>query len=197
MMPARIANMHMVAPGQARQLCSRLPAAACGQCAGAAWLRMCSIVWCPWCTVQPGWQLASAVFLAYTACMGYRLLADLVLVLHLAFVFFALFGGLLVWRKPRLWVWHLAALAWGLVVQWANWICPLTPLENHFRQLSGQAGYTGSFIEQVIVRVLYPDLLTPALRYWLGLVLLAVNLAVYLFVYRQWKRHALQVNQRA
>ena len=111
--------------------------------------------------------------------MIYRLLADLVLVLHFAFVAFALFGGLLVWRRPGIAWLHLPALVWGVAVQWADWICPLTPLENHFRMLGGEAGYEGGFIEHFVLKLLYPGDLTLELRYLLGMVLLAVNVVVY------------------
>lgn len=120
--------------------------------------------------------------------MSYRLLADLILVLHFAFVAFALFGGVLVARRPRLAWLHLPALTWGVAVQWANWICPLTPLENHFRMLGGQAGYEGGFIEHYVMALLYPDALTLELRYLLGAVLLVVNVAVYVRLI--WRRRA-------
>jgi hypothetical protein len=122
--------------------------------------------------------------------MIYRFLADLILVLHLAFVLFALFGGLLVLRHAHWMIWHMAALAWGVVVQWANWICPLTPLENQLRHLGGQAGYAGGFLERWISTVLYPDMLTLELRYLLGLILLLVNLAIYAAVVMKRKRCA-------
>lgn len=112
--------------------------------------------------------------------MTYRLLADLVLALHFAFVAFALFGGLLVLRRPRIAWLHVPTLIWGVTVQWADWICPLTPLENHFRHLGGEAGFGDSFIEHYVMTLLYPDHLTMELRYVLGAVLLAVNAAVYL-----------------
>jgi len=111
--------------------------------------------------------------------MPYSLIADLVLLLHFAFVAFALFGGLLVWHRPRLAWLHLPALAWGVYVQWADRICPLTPLENQFRLRGGEAGYAGGFIEHYVSLLLYPDNLTLELRYVLGAVLLAVNVAVY------------------
>lgn len=111
--------------------------------------------------------------------MAYRLLADLVLVLHFAFVAFALFGGLLVLRQPRVAWLHLPVLAWGVTVQWADWICPLTPLENHLRLLGGEEGYAGGFVEHFVLLLLYPDNLTLELRYVLGAVLLAINAAVY------------------
>lgn len=111
--------------------------------------------------------------------MPYRLLADLVLTLHFAFVAFALFGGLLVLRRPRIAWLHLPVLAWGVLVQWADWICPLTPLENHFRMRGGEAGYESGFIEHYLTLLLYPDNLTLELRYILGTVLLIVNVAIY------------------
>ena len=111
--------------------------------------------------------------------MSYRLIADLVLLVHVGFVAFALFGGMLVLRRPRVAWLHLPALAWGVFVQWADRICPLTPLENHFRLLGGQAGYSGGFVEHYVSMLLYPDHLTLQLRYVIGAVLLAVNIAVY------------------
>ena len=114
--------------------------------------------------------------------MNYILLANLVLVAHLAFVVFALLGGVLVLRYRKV-VWlHLPALAWGVFVEWSGRVCPLTPLENHFLRLGGEAGYAGGFIEHLVARVLYPDDLTPALRYVLAALLIAVNVTVYSFV---------------
>ncbi|WP_019140165.1 DUF2784 domain-containing protein [Noviherbaspirillum massiliense] len=114
----------------------------------------------------------------------YTLVADLVLLLHGAFVLFALFGGLLLLRWPRLLWWHVPALVWGIMVQWANWICPLTPLENHFRLLAGHAAYEAGFVEHYVSKILYPENLTLELRYLLGLALAAINAAVYLLVIR-------------
>lgn len=114
--------------------------------------------------------------------MIFRLLADLVLILHLAFVAFAAFGGLLALRWPRILWLHLPALLWGVVVQWADWICPLTPLESHLRLLAGDEVFAGGFIERFVMQILYPETLTLELRYVLGLMLIAVNVAVYAYV---------------
>jgi hypothetical protein len=122
--------------------------------------------------------------------MIYRLLADFVFITHFAFVVFAVFGGLLVLRYRKMLPWHLAALCWGVVVQWANWICPLTPLENYFRQLGGEAGYSAGFIEHFVIGVLYPENLTLELRYVLGGVLLTINIAVYTYVILSRRRAA-------
>lgn len=111
--------------------------------------------------------------------MGAALVADAVVLLHLAFVVFAMLGGLLVaWRRSVAWL-HLPAAAWGAWIEFSGAICPLTPLENHFRRLAGEAGYAGGFVERYLIPVLYPAGLTADAQRWLGLVVVAVNLAVY------------------
>ena len=60
-------------------------------------------------------------------------LIDLIVFLHFAFVVFVVLGGLLVLRWPRAaWV-HIPAVAWGALVEFTGWICPLTLLENSLR----------------------------------------------------------------
>ena len=111
--------------------------------------------------------------------MPYSWLADLVLGIHLAFVLFVVLGGLLVLRRPRLgWI-HAPAAAWGVLTEFANIICPLTPLETDLRRRAGEAGYRGGFIEHYLSRLLYPADLTRSLQIALGTFALAVNLAVY------------------
>ena len=111
--------------------------------------------------------------------MGYRFLADAVLVLHLAFVLFVALGGLLVlrWRRAA-WV-HVPAAAWGALVMFTGWICPLTPLENGLRGMGGEAGYRGGFVEHYAVSVLYPSGLTRGIQVALGLGVILINVAVY------------------
>lgn len=116
--------------------------------------------------------------------MIYRLLADLTVVLHLAFVLFVVFGGLLAIRRPRLaWV-HLPAAAWGVWVEFAGWLCPLTPLENWLRERGGGQVYASSFVERYIIPTLYPEALSRELQWLLGGFVVAVNVAVYLIVLR-------------
>ncbi|HVF60626.1 MAG TPA: DUF2784 domain-containing protein [Thermoanaerobaculia bacterium] len=122
--------------------------------------------------------------------MLYRFAADGVLVLHAAFVLFVVLGGLLVLRRPRLaWV-HLPAAAWGAAIEFWGWICPLTPLEQALRRRGGEAGYSGGFVEHYVVALLYPQGLTRGLQLALGLFVLAVNLAVYLWVWRRARRRS-------
>ena len=108
-----------------------------------------------------------------------RIAADAVLIFHLAFIVFALLGGLpaLQWR----WVpWlHLPAAAWGFFVEVTGRICPLTPLENALRLRAGQASHSGGFVEHYLVPVIYPVGLTQSIQWVLAGVVVAVNLAVY------------------
>ncbi|MCE2391400.1 MAG: DUF2784 domain-containing protein [Proteobacteria bacterium] len=107
------------------------------------------------------------------------LLADALVVIHTAFVAFALLGGLLALRyRWAPWL-HLPALAWGAWVSLAGRVCPLTPLENALRRQAGQQGYEGGFIEHYLVPLLYPPGLTPEQQAALGAALLLVNVAVY------------------
>ena len=120
--------------------------------------------------------------------MIYRTLADLVLVVHLAFVLFVVLGGLLVLRWPRLAWLHVPAAIWGVLIEYSGWICPLTPLENSFRARGGEPGYSGGFIEHYIQPVLYPAGLTHSTQVMLGSLVLVLNLTAYGIVVSRMKR---------
>ncbi|MFL5574007.1 MAG: DUF2784 domain-containing protein [Gemmatimonadaceae bacterium] len=111
--------------------------------------------------------------------MIYRILADLVLVLHLAFVIFVVAGAGLVIHRPRLAWLHLPAVVWGVLIEYAGWICPLTPLENSLRMRGGEAGYSGGFVEHYLLATLYPTGLTRTTQVALGTAVLILNLVVY------------------
>lgn len=106
-------------------------------------------------------------------------LANLVLLVHLAFVLFVALGGLLVWWRPGWARWHLPAAVWGATVEFLHLICPLTYLEDWLRLQAGQQASNGDFIQRVILPVLYPAELTPRLQWLLGSAVLAVNLPIY------------------
>ena len=117
--------------------------------------------------------------------MLYRALADALVVCHVLFVLFVLLGGLLALRWPRvIWV-HLPAAVWGAWVEFSSTICPLTPLENHFRRLGGEGGYSGGFIEHYLLPVLYPAGLGRSVQIALGFFVLLLNVAVYVRVWRR------------
>ncbi len=125
--------------------------------------------------------------------MGWSILADMVLVLHGAFIVWATLGALAVWRWPRL-VWaHLPALAWGIWVEATAGLCPLTPLEMALRRRAGQASYEGSFIDHHLGSLIYPQGLTPAAQWRLALALAAFNLLLYgLIAWRRMRRRAMR-----
>jgi Protein of Unknown function (DUF2784) len=111
--------------------------------------------------------------------MAYRILADLVVGLHAAFVVFVVVGGLLALRWPRAALLHLPAAVWGALIEFRGLICPLTPLEKSLRAAAGQAGYEGGFIDHYLLPVLYPSGLTRGVQLVLGSAVVAINLAVY------------------
>jgi hypothetical protein len=115
----------------------------------------------------------------------YRLLADLIVVVHLGFVVFVVAGGLLVLRWRRVAWLHLPAAAWGALIELAGWVCPLTPLENRLRVLGGGTAYSGDFVERYLLPVLYPAQLTRGPQIALGLTVIILNVAVYWRVVRR------------
>lgn len=81
----------------------------------------------------------------------FHFLANLVVLLHLAFIVFVVLGGLLVFWRPWLAWLHLPVAAYGVLIEWVGWVCPLTPLENRLREMAGERGYTGVFVETYVV----------------------------------------------
>ena len=122
--------------------------------------------------------------------MWYRLLADAVLIVHLAFIVFVALGGLLVLHWPRLAWLHLPAIAWGAWIEFSGWICPLTPLEVGLRARGGEATYTGGFIEHYITRLIYPEGLDRRHQIVLGALVLVLNAGIYAWLL--WRRRRLQ-----
>jgi len=120
--------------------------------------------------------------------MLFRLLADLVVLAHLAFVAFVILGGLLAFRfRSLLWA-HVPAVIWAGVVELSGSTCPLTPLENWLRERGGGRGYRGDFIEHYVLPLLYPESLTRETQVALGLGALALNGVLYGALYRRKRR---------
>ena len=117
--------------------------------------------------------------------MFYGLLADIVVIIHLGFVLFAVFGGFAVYRWRKVLVPHVAAVVWAVVVEMLGLICPLTPLENRFRRMAGQTGYEMDFVDHYLMPVLYPESITRETQILLGLTVLAINVLVYAFIWRR------------
>lgn len=117
--------------------------------------------------------------------MIYRLLADLTLVVHFLFIAFVIAGGFLAIRWPRLaWV-HLPCAVWGALIEFAGWICPLTPLENMLRLAGGESGYAGGFVDRYLLPLIYPGGLTHEIQVILGVSAIALNVVAYTVVIRR------------
>ncbi|MBI3082692.1 MAG: DUF2784 domain-containing protein [Gemmatimonadetes bacterium] len=117
--------------------------------------------------------------------MRYRFVADVLVVLHVAFVAFVVVGGFLALRWRRLAWFHLPAAVWGAIIEFMGWVCPLTPLENHFRRLAGEGGYQGGFIEHYVIPALYPADYTLGLRIMLGALVVGLNALAYSLYFRR------------
>jgi len=122
--------------------------------------------------------------------MDYGLLADVVVLLHLMFVLFVLLGGLLALKWPRIAWLHLPAAAWGAVVEFTGWICPLTPLENWLRAQGGKVVDEHDFTAHYLLPILYPGDLTRDLQLLLGTVVVVLNAAVYWWLWHTQARGA-------
>ena len=119
--------------------------------------------------------------------MLYRLGADVIVVLHLAFILFVVAGGFLAWRWKWIAVAHLPAAIWGALIELFHWVCPLTPLENEMRRRAGEVGYEGGFIEHYITPIIYPSGLTTTIQVVLGIFVILVNAVAYWGVVRRWR----------
>ena len=114
--------------------------------------------------------------------MIYLFLADLLVVFHLVFILYVIAGALLIFKWPKtLWL-HLPSCFWGMTVEFAGWICPLTPWEIKLQILAGEEGYTGSFIEQYLIPIIYPNGLNREVQMVLGGTVLIVNLSLYTLI---------------
>jgi hypothetical protein len=119
--------------------------------------------------------------------MLFRLAADAVLLIHLAFIMFALLGAAIAARRRWIIAVHLPAAIWGFFVELTGRICPLTYLENYFRTRAGLSGYTASFIEHYMLAIIYPAGLTREIQFILASVVVVVNIAIYGWLFYYWR----------
>jgi hypothetical protein len=124
--------------------------------------------------------------------LPYLLLSDLVVVIHFAFVIFVVAGGLLVFLRWWLVFLQLPAIVWGVLVEFAHWICPLTYLEDALRERAGLAAYRGDFVTHYLLPILYPAHLTAGIQIALGGAVIVINAVIYAALLWRWRqiRHA-------
>jgi hypothetical protein len=107
----------------------------------------------------------------------------MVLVIHLVWLAFVIFGALWTRGRPLWTVLHLVALVWGIIVEVSPWPCPLTLAESYFETRAGLSAYQGSFLLHYLDAIVYPNL--PS---WIvtsaGVFVCSINLAIYA---RRWR----------
>lgn len=106
-------------------------------------------------------------------------IADLLVVLHFTFIIFVVFGGLPTLKWPGLARFHIPCAIWGALLEFYGWICPLTHLEQHFRDAASDAGYRGGFIQHYLIPIIYPHDLTREVQFALGLAVVFLNIFIY------------------
>jgi hypothetical protein len=89
--------------------------------------------------------------------MPYDLLADFTVLVHLGFIGFVAVGGFVASRHQAVLVAHVPAVVWALGIVTVGWTCPLTELENWFRERAGGGTYETGFVDQYLTGVLYPE----------------------------------------
>ncbi len=90
--------------------------------------------------------------------MVYKILADIVVVVHFFWIVFIILGGLIGARRRAVGIAHISGLAFAFVIQVSGWYCPLTDLEVWLRsQQAPGLAYHGSFIVHYIEELVYID----------------------------------------
>lgn len=110
----------------------------------------------------------------------YRVLTELTIVVHLAFIAFVVAGAILVRHRRWLMPLHLAALAWAVYAELSSGVvCPLTVVENFFAVRARIESYSGDFVAHYLIPVIYQEGLRQTWQYALVAAVLALNVIVY------------------
>jgi len=119
--------------------------------------------------------------------MYYGLGANLTLAVHFTFIFFVIFGALLVFASKKIAFIHIPSVIYGAYIELSHSVCPLTYLENWFLRKAGMKSYSNSFIEQYIIPTVYPNNLTVELQFYLGFLLIFTNIVIYVLAIKFFK----------
>ena len=113
----------------------------------------------------------------------YEFLAKIVLIIHLLFIFFVVFGAFSCLISKKFFYLHLVALSWGIYIEFTSSICPLTYLENWLLILDQASFYDDGFIENYILKIIYPEGITPNVQMILGFLLIILNALFYALIF--------------
>ena len=90
--------------------------------------------------------------------MLFRVLADIVVVVHFIWIVFLIFGALFGRRYKTVKYIHIGGLSFALVIQAVDWYCPLTHLEIWLRtRQCTPEPYAGSFIIHYLEKIIYVE----------------------------------------
>ena len=117
----------------------------------------------------------------------YELLANLTLFIHLVFILFVIFGGILFFIFSKIIYIHIPSLLWGIYIEFTNSVCPLTYLENWFLHKGELSTYSNDFINNYLFPIIYPEGLTADIQIYLGLSLIFINILIYGSIYKNFK----------
>ncbi|NJN46380.1 MAG: DUF2784 domain-containing protein [Candidatus Competibacteraceae bacterium] len=110
------------------------------------------------------------------------LAADATLILHAAFVLFAVFGGFVALIDVRIAIVHIPVVAWSSIVNIAHWTCPLTPLEQKLRFQAGEVSFEDGWIQHYLDRLVRPLGMPRRMELIAGVSIIMWNLLVYGFI---------------
>ena len=120
----------------------------------------------------------------FTMRLLWELLATSVMLIHLAWILWVIFGAFFTRGRPWLAVFHVASLLYGILIETLQFYCPLTHLEQYFQLKAGVQPYSGDFIGHYVEKLIYPDVPQYVLT-TTGLAVCLLNLLVYFLRYRR------------
>jgi hypothetical protein len=112
----------------------------------------------------------------------------IVLLLHLVWILWVIFGAF--WTSHRRWLtsFHIASLIWGIMVEVGPWPCPLTVAENFFQRRVGAVSSSGDFMQHYISSIVYPDVSLVLLTV-VAVAVCVANLGMYAWRTLRWIDH--------
>jgi hypothetical protein len=108
----------------------------------------------------------------------YLALADAVLIIHLLYIAWVIFGVLFTRKRPWLGAIHVATILWGIVAETTSAPCPLTLAENWCEVRAGMTPYHGPCLLHYLDATVYPNV-PSALLVTVAVVICFFNLAIY------------------
>lgn len=121
----------------------------------------------------------------------YLALADAVLLVHLVYIAWVIFGAIFTRGRPWFAGIHIATIVWGIITETTSAPCPLTLAENWCEARAGISPYHGPFLLHCLDATIYPNV-PVALLVTVAVVVCAFNLGVYVQRFRRHRRRILK-----